>query len=257
MNIKKYRHPKETRAMLFTFGTGMILSLLFATVTLGCGLFVLGIVFAWGYLRLYGRQSMERYIPVTQGQVPDLWQMVHGLRRQWRLQDLEIYLNPTQDINAAASDFGSDFIIVNQGLWSAITGEAHRKFVIGHELGHIGLGHSWLRVLAYQTDNAFQGTILGLAFQFMLLNYSRKKELSADRIGLLSSGSLQASLETLAFLELSPHNPSYQDVQQAVVHLASGRASMEDNLNELFSSHPDAYERVQELVKFAKQVGIT
>jgi Zn-dependent protease with chaperone function len=139
----------------------------------------------------------------------------------------------------------------------AITGEAHRKFVIGHELGHIGLGHSWLRVLAYQTDNAFQGTLLGLAFQFLLLNYSRKKELSADRIGLLSSGSLQASLETLAFLELSPHNPSYADVQRAVAHLSSGRASMEDNLNELFSSHPDAYERVQELVKFAKQVGMT
>jgi Zn-dependent protease with chaperone function len=122
MNMKKYRHAKETRAMLFTFGSGIILSLLFATVTMGCGLFVLGIVFAWGYIRLYGRQSMEHYIPAAQGQVPDLWEMVHGLRRQWHLQNLEIYLNPTRDINAAASDFGSDFIVVNQGLWSRSPG---------------------------------------------------------------------------------------------------------------------------------------
>lgn len=257
MNMKKYRHPKETRAMLFTFGIAIAISLLFATVTMGCGLFLLGIVFAVVYFRIYGRQSLERYILISQGQPADLWEMVHGLREKWHLQDLEIYINPTRDINASASDFGSDFIIVNQGLWSAITGEAHRAFVIGHELGHIGLGHSWLSVLAYQADNAFQGSLFGLAFQFLLLNYSRKKELSADRIGLLSSGSLQASLETLAFLELSPQNPSYADVQQAVTHLVNGKASMEDNLNELLSTHPDAYERVQELVRFAKQVGIT
>lgn len=256
MSMKKYRHPKETRAMYFTFGTGIVLSLLFATVTLGCGLFILGLVLAWGYFRLFGRNNFDRYIPVTPERHPEIWQMVHSVRKQWRLQELDIYLNPTRNINAAASDFGKDFIIINHGLWASITGEAHRKFVIGHELGHIGLGHSWLSVLAYQADNAFQGTFLGLVFQFLLLNYSRKKELSADRIGLLSSGSLQASLETLAFLELSQQNPSYAEVQQAVVHLARGQANMEQNLAELLSTHPDAYERVQELVKFAKRVGI-
>jgi Zn-dependent protease with chaperone function len=256
MNMKKYRHSKETRAMFFTFGTGIVLSLLFATVTLGCGLFLLGLVFAWGYFRLFGRNNLERYILVTADRHPEIWGMVHSIRKQWRLQEMDIYLNPTRDINAAASDFGKDFIIINQGLWASITGEAHRKFVIGHEIGHIGLGHSWLSVLAYQADNAFQGTLLGLAFQFLLLNYSRKKELSADRIGLLTSNSLQASLETLAFLELSPQNPSYAEVKQAVVHLARGQASMDQNLAELLSTHPDAYERVQELIKFAKRVGI-
>jgi Zn-dependent protease with chaperone function len=254
--MKKYRHPKETTAMLFTFGTGIVLSLFFATVTLGCGLFLLGLVFAWGYFSFFRRRSLERYLPVTASQHPEVWQLVQEVRNKWRLPTLEVYLNPTRNINASASDFGKDFIIINQGLWSAITGEAHRKFVIGHELGHIGMGHSWLSVLAYQADNAFQGTLLGLVFQFLLLNYSRKKELSADRIGLLSSGSLQASLETLAFLELSPQNPSYADVQQAVVHLARGKTSMEQNMAELLSTHPDAYERVQELVKFAKQVGV-
>ncbi|MEN8241921.1 MAG: M48 family metallopeptidase [Chloroflexota bacterium] len=254
--MKKYRHPKETTAMFFTFGIGIVVSLFFATVTLGCGLFLLGLVFAWGYFTFFRRQSMERYIPVTGSQHPDIWQLVQDVRKKWRLPEMDIYLNPTRKINAAASDFGKDFIIINHGLWSAITGEAHRKFVIGHELGHIGMGHSWLSVLAYQADNAFQGTLLGIAFQFLLLNYSRKKELSADRIGLLSSGSLQASLETLAFLELSPQNPSYEDVKQAVMQLARGKTSMEQNMAELLSTHPDAFERVQELIKFARQVGV-
>jgi Zn-dependent protease with chaperone function len=254
--MKKYRHPKEIRAMLITFGLATIITLLLTTVTLGCGLFILGLVLVWVYVTIINKNNLGRYRPVTAQSHPELWQMVQEIQRKWLIPQLEVYLNPTNNINASASDFGSNFIIVNQGLWSAIRGETHRRFVIGHEIGHIGLGHSWLSVLAYQADNAFQFSWLGLVFNFLLLNYSRKKELSADRIGLLSCGSLQAALETLAFLEISSQNPSYQDVQQAVAHLTQTKGSLEVNLVELFSTHPDAYERAQELVKFAKQVGI-
>ena len=136
----------------------------------------------------------------------------------------------------------------------SIQGEELRKFVIGHELGHVGLGHSWLRVLAYQADNAFQGSLLGILFQFLLLNYSRKKELSADRIGLLSCGDLTAALEVLAFLELSPQNPSMEDIRQAVKQMVYGKAENEFSLDELLSTHPDMQERAKELIAFARQV---
>ncbi|HKJ27704.1 MAG TPA: M48 family metalloprotease, partial [Anaerolineales bacterium] len=220
-------------------------------------LFLIGLATVWVYITIINRSSLGRYTQVTQVSHPDLYRMVTGIQQKWRIQKLDIYLNPTNNLNASASDFGSRFIIVNQGLWSSIQGEAHRRFVIGHEMGHIGLGHSWLNVLAYQADNAFQYSWFGLAFNFLLLNYSRKKELSADRIGLLTCGSLQAALETLAFLELHRQNPTYQDVQQAVTHLTQTKGNLEVNLAELFSTHPDAYERAQELVKFAKQVGIS
>jgi Zn-dependent protease with chaperone function len=252
--MKKFRHPKERRAMWVTFILAGVISLFFATVTLGCGLFILGIALAWVWVAVINRSSMERYVPADPQRHPELWQLVSEVRSQWGLSELEIYLNPTRVINASASDFGKDFIIVNAGLWQAIQGEAHRKFVIGHELGHIGLGHSWLKMLAYQADNAFQGSLLGLAFQFLLLNYSRKKELSADRIGLLSCGNLTATLETLAYLELSTQNPSYDQVKQAVVQLSQGKTSMDENLAELFSTHPDAFERAQELISFARQM---
>ncbi len=240
--------------MWVTFTLAGVISLFFATVTLGCGLFLLGLALAWVWVTVINRSSLDRYIPADPQQHPDLWNMVNEVRQQWSLGELAVYLNPTRVINASASDFGKNFIIVNAGLWQAIQDEAHRKFVIGHELGHIGLGHSWLMMLAYQADNAFQGSLLGLAFQFLLLNYSRKKELSADRIGLLSCGNLTAALETLAFLELSPQNPSYEQVKQAVVQLSQGKANKDQNLAELFSTHPDAYERAQELIDFARQM---
>jgi Zn-dependent protease with chaperone function len=254
--MKKYRHPKEITAMWITFGLATGITLLLTTATLGCGLFIIGLGMVWIYVAVINRNNLERYTLVSPSTHPELHQMVTELQQKWHIQKLQIYLNPTNNLNASASNFGSRYIIINQGLWSALQGEVHRRFVIGHELGHIGLGHSWLKVLAYQADNAFQYSWIGLIFNFLLLNYSRKKELSADRIGLLSCGSLQAALETLAFLEISRKTPSYQEVQQAVEHFTQTKGGMDINLAEIFSTHPDAYERAQELVKFAKQVGL-
>ena len=252
--MNKYRHPKEKTAALVTFGLGLMASLFFVTVTLGCGLFLLGLGFAWISITMLNNPRLDRYHRIEHNNFPELYEMVHQIRKQWRMGEIDIYLNPTRQINASASDFGKDFLIVNQGLWMSIQGEEHRKFVIGHELGHVGLGHSWLRVLAYQADNAFQGSLLGILFQFLLLNYSRKKELSADRIGLLSCGDLTAALEVLAFLELSPQNPSMEDIRQAVKQMVYGKAENEFSLDELLSTHPDMQERAKELIAFARQV---
>ncbi|MBT3240190.1 MAG: M48 family metallopeptidase [Chloroflexi bacterium] len=254
--MKKYRHPKEKRAMLVTFGLAIIISIFFATVTLGCGLFILGLAFAWGYFAFSGKNNLERLHKVSPNTNPQIWQTVEKVRQKWGIADLDVYFHPTSNINASASDFGKNFIIINQGLWQAIRGEAQRKFVIGHELGHIGLGHSWLSVIAYQADNAFAGTILSFFFQFILLRYSRMKELSADRIGLLTCGSLDAALEALAILELRKPNPQEPEIDAMVNYLKSRKASLSENLSETFSTHPDISERVEELMKFSKRVGL-
>jgi Zn-dependent protease with chaperone function len=256
MKMKTYRHPKETRAMLFTFGTAALLTLALATVTLGCGLLLLGIVMTWGYFSLFGGNNLASYVRVSSDNHPDVWNAVQEARAKWGLGELDVYLNPTPNINASASDFGKDFVIVNYGLWRTITDETQRKFVIGHELGHIGLGHSWLSVIAYQADNAFERSILGVLFQFLLLRYSRMKELSADRIGLLTCGSLDAAIETMAMLELQKANPSPREVQMMVSHLSGRQASFSENMAEMLSTHPDTFERVEELRKFAFKLGM-
>lgn len=255
--MKKYRHPKETRAMLFTFGTALLLSLAFATVTLGCGLFILGIALTWGAFKLFSEGDVgSKYIEVTETNQSEIWRAVQQARRKWQMRDLTIYLDPTAQINAAASDFGKDFIIINRGLWQAITDQKQRLFVIGHELGHIGLGHSWLSVIAQQVDNSFQRHWLGLLFQLVLLRYYRMKEFSADRIGLISCGSLDAALETMALLAMGGRIPSRSELHATVQQLKSGHATFNQNMAEMLSTHPDFYERVQELIKFAPRVGL-
>lgn len=255
--MKRYRHPKETRAMILTLLISIILSLFFVTVTFGCRLFLLGILVAWAGYKLIGTRSLERYIKVTPNNYPDLWQLVNTLQKKWQIETLDIYLNPTSEINASASDFGRDFIILNQGLLDTTQELSYLRFVIGHELGHIGLGHSWLRVIAYQLDNAYAYHWIGALFQFLLLRYFRMKELSADRIGLISCGNLGASIETLAAITLNKSRPSGSEIRQAVEYLRNGHTEVSDDIQELFSTHPDVFERVRELEIFAKEIGLS
>lgn len=230
--------------MWFTFGLAIVISLIFTTVTLGCGFFLLGIIIFWGWFQLSGSNNLDQYERVTQNNYPELWKITQDLRSDWKMGEIDIYFNPTNQINASASDFGKDFIIINKGLWRSITDTDQRKFVIGHEMGHIGLGHSWLRILAHQADNVFERSLLGFLYNFLLLHYSRMKELSADRIGLLSCKNLDAALKVLAVLEFGDQKFSGK--------LADNSATLEDSFSDLFSSHPDIYQRGKELIKFSK-----
>ena len=55
-----------------------------------------------------------------------------GLPTRSKLEELDIYLHPTPNINASASDFGKDFIIINRGLWQTIRDENQRKFILNN-----------------------------------------------------------------------------------------------------------------------------
>ncbi len=242
--------------MVITFGLAILISIFFATITYGCGFFILGIAFTWAYFMFSGKNNLGRLKKVSPNAEPELWHLVNQTIQKWQLSEIDIYLNPTSRINASASDFGKDFIVLNQGLLQAIQNEDQIKFVIGHELGHIGLNHSWLSVIAYQADNAFAGTVISFLFRFILLRYSRMKELSADRIGLLSCGNLKAALQSIAILEISKINPQVREVEKVVEHLKSRKASLSENFSEAFSTHPDTFERVEELIKFSEKVGI-
>ncbi|HEY7202603.1 MAG TPA: M48 family metallopeptidase [Candidatus Dormibacteraeota bacterium] len=91
----------------------------------------------------------------------------------------EIYVTAGNGVlNAfAASAFGHDFVVVHSDLF-ANTMEQNRRalrFIVGHELGHIRLGHTRLW---YQLSIAFSGLIPLLGSYL-----SRLRELSCDRHG--------------------------------------------------------------------------
>ena len=78
------------------------------------------------------------------------------------------------------------------------------RFIIGHEMGHVALGHTWLNSLvggmAGIPSSSTSSAILTLAF----LSWNRTCELSADRAGLLACGSLDKAVSSLIKLVAGP-----------------------------------------------------
>jgi Zn-dependent protease with chaperone function len=113
-------------------------------------------------------------------QFPDIYAVKDDFARRLNLQrDPEIYLmSGNGALNAfAASTFGYDFVVIHSELFSN-TYEKNKEalaFIIGHELGHLRLGHTRLW---YQLSTAYVDRV-PLLRGFL----SRARELSCDRHG--------------------------------------------------------------------------
>src|SRR5215218_3822329 len=117
---------------------------------------------------------------VSRRQFPDIYEVKEDFARRLNLRrEPEIYLmSGNGTLNAfAASTFGYDFIVIHSELFSN-TYEKNKDalaFIIGHELGHLRLGHTRLW---YQLSTAYVDRV-PLLGDFL----SRAREYSCDRHG--------------------------------------------------------------------------
>ena len=119
-------------------------------------------------------------VRLSRRQFPDIYAVKDDFARRLNLKrDPEIYLMSGNGVlNAfAASTFGYDFVVIHSELFSN-TYEKNKDalaFIVGHELGHLRLGHTRLW---YQLSTAYVDRIPLLA-GFL----SRAREFSCDRHG--------------------------------------------------------------------------
>ena len=119
-------------------------------------------------------------VRLSRRQFPDIYAVKDDFARRLGLKrDPEIYvMSGNGALNAfAASTFGYDFVVIHSELFSN-TYEKHKDalaFIIGHELGHLRLGHTRLW---YQLSTAYVDRV-PLLGKFL----SRAREYSCDRHG--------------------------------------------------------------------------
>ena len=104
----------------------------------------------------------------------------------------ELYVTQSPQVNAFAVGFEHPFIVVTSGAIELLDSDDERRFILGHELGHIMSGHMTYRTIALILIAIGTGIFpfpLGVAllpFQLALLEWHRKSELSTDRAALLA-----------------------------------------------------------------------
>ncbi len=174
----------------------------------------------------------------------------------------ELYV--VSDPQPAAMTIGTDrpFIVITSGLFDLLDVE-ERRFVIGHEVGHVLSGHAVYRTLLLSLTNLAVRVAwiplgyVGLrAIVVALEEWQRTSELSADRAGLLScqdpdaakrslmklaGGSKLAEMDVDAFVRQAREYESGGDARDGILKLVSlmGR------------SHPHSVVRLGDLDRWA------
>ena len=132
------------------------------------------------------------------------------------------------------------------------------KFVIGHELGHLALGH-----VVYHTAINLMGIAGGMlplvgpvidkTLSFPLNAWSRRSEISADRAGLICCGDVHTAKQALFRLEAGFMDISDIDVDEYVRNSeAVLNSSTLGKLAEITHKHPIIPKRIKALDYFAK-----
>jgi len=104
--------------------------------------------------------------------------------------NIECYIYNSETMNASCFSLRNDsniIIVLNSGLVNAMNMD-ELAFVIGHEIGHYLLGH-----LNYVKTESDENHITDMKINRLL----QSQEISADRVGLICSGSIESSLRAI------------------------------------------------------------
>src|SRR5918998_5019318 len=179
-------------------------------------------------------------VRLSRRQFPDIYAVKEDFARRLRLKrDPEIYLmSGNGALNAfAASTFEYDFVVIHSELFSN-TYEKNKDalaFIIGHELGHLRLGHTRLW---YQLSTAYVDRV-PLLGKFL----SRAREYSCDRHGAYLAPQGE---EGLVLLAAGRYVYKQVDVEELLEQARRFRGFW-PTVAQLPQSHPFAVRRIRAL----------
>lgn len=107
-------------------------------------------------------------------------------RRRRKAIDYHFSVLDSPELNAFSTLGG--YVYVNRGLLDTIGDDRELEFVIGHEIGHVDLGHCAQNVAylirGHEMAGDLAGSVVQLLYKAMELGYSEDKEFAADEYSL-------------------------------------------------------------------------
>ncbi len=252
--MTSYRYPNEILILALTLTLVLGVIAVTAVATL-CGslLFVLlMLVLSFVLTRSQHNALIQEALPVTPQTQPGLDALAKSCARRLQVESFNAFIAPGNTLNAYSFGLSSPKVVVVYAGVLRIMDEDELRFILGHELGHIGLGHTWLNSLvggmAGIPSPYFAAIVLYFAFRW----WNRACEYSADRAGLLACGKPEKAASALVKLAGGPAAMrSLEGWQQALRHINAEDDTLEGNLQELLSSHPLIIKRLHALTRYA------
>lgn len=168
-----------------------------------------------------------------------------------------IISDSVQGINACTAGTNQFAFIAVSSMLPLVMREDELRFVIGHECGHLALGH-----VVYHTAISMMGAAGGLlplvgpvitkTISYPLNAWGRRSEISADRAGLICCGSLPVAKRALFKLEAGLLKVDDVDIDEYVRESEQIlESSTLGKFSELNMEHPIIPKRIKALDCFA------
>lgn len=250
--MNSYRHPSETPILILTL-LGILLVLILTSIPTLClsPLLVLLVgVLSYSANQSFRQQIMQSAQQVTPQSAPDLYAVVERCRQRLNCPPVEVYVLNRKERNAFTFGLTNPNVIVLHSSILKIMDADQVAFVIGHEMGHVVLQHSWLNTLIGGMSGIplpfGAAVVLSLAFRW----WNRACEYSSDRAGLIACGRLEPAIHALVEIAVGDVNDPAA-IQQVLQLLAEQGEQPGSVLGEFLSTHPIIDKRIKELRSYA------
>jgi Zn-dependent protease with chaperone function len=252
-NANSYRYPNEQVTLGVTLIIVLIVAILTATATACLSfVFVLGIL-VFGYIasRAHHQTLLVEAQLVTNQTAPALMPSIEQAQGRLQVEPVQIFIVGNNTLNAYTFGMGSPKAIVLHSALFQLMDQEELQFIIGHELGHVDLGHTWLNTLiggmAGIPSNYGAAAILELAFRW----WNRACEYSADRAGVLACDNPNKAITALVKLEAGSDARTQAGILRAIQRIESQDDDLVNNLAELMATHPMIIKRIEHIREFS------
>jgi len=250
---RRYRYNNEILVLTLTILLVLAVIILTSTATFCLsGIFILAMfIISALMIRSHHQSLMQQTLHVNPVNTPQLSALVENCTQKLLPGEIDVFLAKKDVMNAYTFGLSNPKALVLYSPLVKVMNAGELQFVIGHEMGHVALGHTWLNTiiggLAGIPAPFGAAVILYAAFRW----WNRMCEFSADRAGLLACGDLNRAVSALVKLA-APGIRSQQDFDRALAKIDAEDDEVTNRLAEAFQTHPMLIRRINNLRSYAR-----
>lgn len=247
-----YRYPNEQWILAGSFLLVFLVIAITATATF-CMSFIFiaaTVLLAYFAVQSHHRQLIQSSYLVLDQKQPELAEIINEATQRLQVEPVQTFIVRSNDVNAYTFGLETPKAVVLYAPLFHLMDRQELQFIIGHELGHVKLGHTVLNSLIGGMAGIPASVSAALLLNLALMSWNRTCEYSADRAGLLACSDLNKAISALVKLEARSADPA--ELRRALARLDAQDDTPMAALSELLMTHPLAIKRIEKLRDYAR-----
>ncbi len=252
-NTTAYRYANERLILALTLLLVFFVIALTATATICLSfVFVVAMVaLSYALNRSHHKTLMERARQVTPQDMPVLAALAVESIARLQTGPVHVFVAPSNRLNAYTFGLSSPKVVVLNSSLLQVMDADEMCFILGHELGHVRLGHTRL--------NSLMGGMAGIPSPFVasailtmaFLWWNRACEFSADRAGLLVCSKPHKAITALVKLAAGKDGRTRAGLERTLQRIEAEDDHALSGLGEALTTHPMMVRRIEKLRRYA------